>query len=630
MNDAHRLRAISALAVLAVGLVAAVVVSNKLLQGVRIDLTENDLYTISDGTQNILESIEEPINLYFFFSDEGTADIPVLRTYANRVREMLTEFEAAAGGSLVVTEIDPQPFSEEEDRASQYGLQAVSLGSLTESIYFGLAGSNSVGDEETIAFFQPDKESFLEYDLAKLVSALATPDKTTVGLVAGVSMTVGFDPQTQQMREPWVVTEQARQLFEIRTLSPDFDRVEEDIDILWVVQPKALPPKSVYAIDQFVLAGGKTIIFVDPLAEIDAAAQPGMPPGMAMAQGSDLPELFEAWGLEFSSNEVVADDRYALTVGMGGGTRPVRHLGLIGLDADALNDEDVITATLANMNFGVTGHFTTTDDSPLTLEPLVTSSPEAALLPADRFRFLADPGTLADEFEPTGQRYVLAARATGELQTAFPDGPPPLEPTEDGVPLPPRGEHLAASSAPANLLLVGDVDVLSDRLWVQVQNFFGQRIPTAFANNGDFAINALENFSGSADLIRIRSRATASRPFTTVEALRREADARFRSTEQQLQAELSDTEARLEELQSARADDATALFLSAEQQAELDRFIDRRTEIRKELRAVQRNLDRDIESLGTRLKVMNIGLMPLVVALAGLGILLWRRKRYAR
>lgn len=629
MNDAHRSRAFAALAILAVGLVAAVVVSNKVLQGVRVDLTENDLYTISEGTKNILGSIEEPINLYFFFSDEGTADVPPLRTYADRVREMLAEFEAAAGGQLVVTEIDPQPFSEEEDRASQYGLQAVSLGALTESIYFGLAGTNSVGDEETIAFFQPDKESFLEYDLAKLVSALATPDKTTVGLVAGVSMTVGFDPQTQQMREPWVVTEQARQLFEIRTLGADFDRIEEDIDILWVVQPKALPPKSVYAIDQYVLSGGKTIIFVDPLAEIDAAAQPGMPPGMAMAQGSDLPELFEAWGLEFSSNEVVADDRYALTVRAGDG-RPVRHLGLIGLDADALDAEDVITAALSNMNFGVAGHFTTADDAALTLEPLVTSSPEAALLPADRFRFLADPGTLADDFEPTGKRYVLAARGTGELETAFPDGPPAAEPTEDGIPAAPRGDHLAASTAPANLLLVGDVDVLSDRLWVQVQNFFGQRIPTAFANNGDFAINALENFSGSADLIRVRSRATAARPFTTVEALQREADARFRSTEQQLQAELSDTEARLEELQSARADDATALFLSAEQQAELDRFIDRRTEIRQELRAVQRNLDRDIESLGTRLKVINIGLVPLLVALAGVGILLWRRKRYAR
>lgn len=629
MNDGHRSRAFAALAILAVGLVAAVVVSNTLLQGVRIDLTENNLYTISEGTENILESIEEPINLYFFFSDVGTADVAGLRTYANRVREMLTEFEAAAGGQLVVTEIDPQPFSEEEDRASQYGLQAVTLGPLSESIYFGLAGTNSVGDEETIAFFQPDKESFLEYDLAKLISALATPKKTTVGLVAGVSMTVGFDPQTQQMREPWVVTEQARQLFELRTLAAGFDRVEEDVDILWVVQPKALPPASVYAIDQFVLAGGKAIIFVDPLAEIDAAAQPGMPPGMAMAQGSDIPELFEAWGLEFSANEVVADDRYALTVRAGDG-RPVRHLGLIGIDAEAFDTEDVITATLSNMNFGVTGHFTTADDSPLTLEPLVTSSSEAALLPADRFRFLADPGTLADEFEPTGKRYVLAARASGELQTAFPDGPPPVEPTDDGVPTAPRAEHLAASTAPANLILVGDVDVLSDRLWVQVQNFFGQRIPTAFANNGDFAINALENFSGSADLIRIRSRATAARPFTTVEALRREADAQFRTTEQQLQAELSDTEARLEELQSARADDATALFLSAEQQAELDRFIDRRTEIRQELRAVQRNLNRDIENLGTRLKVMNIGLMPLLVIIAGVVILLGRRSRASR
>jgi ABC-type uncharacterized transport system involved in gliding motility auxiliary subunit len=623
----HRV-GLASLALLGLAFIAALMASNTLLSGLRIDLTENDLYTIAPGTRGLLTRIDEPINLYFFFSDRETADIPYLRGYATRVREMLEEFEAASDGNLIVHSIDPLPFSEEQDRAAQFGLDAVSLGSLGESIYFGLAGTNSVGDEDTIGFFQPEKETFLEYDLAKLIYNLANPDKTVVGLIAGVSMTAGFDPRTQQMTEPWTIVSQARQLFEVRNLAASLESIDEDVDLLWIVHPKNLDQSTLYAIDQFILGGGRALIFVDPLAEIDMAN--AMDPASMAAQGSssDLPALFDAWGVEFSGGDVVGDNRYALSISAGFGQRPVRHLGLIGAGQGSMDADDVITAGLGTINLGTAGYFRTREDSAAQLQPLLTSSTEAAPMSAAQFMFLSDPQTLLDGFSPTGETYVLAARLTGPLNTAFPDGRP--APSAEGAEDEQSGETTdsgadhRSSAESANVILVSDVDILSDRLWVQVQNFLGQRLATAFANNGDFLINALDNLSGSAELIGIRARASYSRPFTTVDALRREADAEFRQTEQRLQAELAETEQRLSELQAARTDEGS-LLMSDEQRAEIQRFLDQQVSIRRELRAVQRNLDRSIEQLGTALKVINIGLMPVLLTVVTLLVVVLRR-----
>ena len=249
------------LILVAFAFIAAIVVSNKLFSGWRLDLTENGLYTLSDGTKRILDSIDEPLNLYFYYSDKATADVTSLRDYANRVRELLEEFENAGGGNLNLRVIDPLPFSEEEDRAAEYGLQGIGLPGSPDPVYFGLVGTNSVDDVETITFFQPDKEEFLEYDVAKLVSTLADPERTVVGFVSAIQMSGSFDPQTQQMRQPWMVYQQAEQLFEIRNLGIDFDTIDNEINLLWIVQPRGLTDAARYAIDQFVMRGGKRTDF---------------------------------------------------------------------------------------------------------------------------------------------------------------------------------------------------------------------------------------------------------------------------------------------------------------------------------------------------------------------------------
>jgi ABC-type uncharacterized transport system involved in gliding motility auxiliary subunit len=634
----------ASLLLLALAFIAAVIISNQVFKGWRIDLTENKLYTLSDGTKRILEKIEEPINLYFYFSDKATENIPSLRSYANRVRELLEEIQTEADGRVTLNVIDPLPFSEEEDRAAQFRLQGVQIAASPDAIYMGLAGTNSVGDEEIIPFFQPGKEEFLEYDIAKLVSTLSEPERQAVGLISGVRMAGDFNPQTQQMQSPWVIFQQAQQLFDLRDLGTGIDEIDDDIGLLWIVQPKNLPDSTLYAIDQFILAGGKALIFVDPLAEADPSATPqGMPAGMPpQGQSSNLARLFDAWGVTYNADDVVADAGLALQVSSGMTGRPVRHLGLLGLGKGQLSSSEVITGDLESINVGMPGHVGLKEESELAFEPLVSSSENAAIIPSSRFSFLPDPAALQRDFSPTGERYVIAARLSGNFPGAFPDGPPDEASNDaaegDGVDA--AGEesaaangsdnarpHLDEATAAANVVVVADVDILSDRMWVQLQEFFGQQIANAFADNGTFVVNALDSLSGSNDLIDVRSRASYARPFTRVDELRVQAEAQFQETERRLQQELEDTERRLSELQSSR-EDTGDILMTDEQQAEIDRFIDRRAEIRQELRAVQRGLDRDIERLGTLLKSINIGLVPLLLTFFVL-IAVWRRSRRA-
>ena len=310
----------SSLVLLGIAFIVAVSISNQVFRGWKIDLTENNLYTLSDGTRNLLAGIEDPINLYFYFSDQASASLPSLRSYAERVREMLEEFEDAADGKIRLTVIDPLPFSEDEDRAAQFGLQGVQLGVSPDPVYMGLAGTDSLDNEEIIPFFQPDKEAFLEYDIAKLVSTLANPDRSVIGVIAGIEMTGRFDPQLQRMEPSWVVYQQAEQVFELRTLGMSVAEIPDDVSMLWIVQPRDLPASTRYAIDQFVLRGGRAMIFVDPVADVDPASVEGMPAGMPpMGQGSDTPAFFDAWGLSFSSEEVVTDAQLALQLSMGAG-----------------------------------------------------------------------------------------------------------------------------------------------------------------------------------------------------------------------------------------------------------------------------------------------------------------------
>ncbi len=607
-------------------LVLGISVSNAFLQGFRLDLTQNKLYTLSEGTEKILGSIEEPVNLYFFYSDRATANIPQLRTYAGRIRETLQEFVQHSDGKLRLTIIDPLPFSEDEDRANEFGLRGVALQSTSDPIYIGIAGTNSIGDEEIIAFLDPSKENFLEYDLVKLVYTLSNPKRPVIGLITDLPISSGFDNRTQQPRQPWLIVSEVQQLFSVRTLSTAVTQIDADIDVLMVVHPKTLSNAALYAIDQFVLGGGRALFAVDPFSEADIPPpNPQNPQAALMAsRASSLNSLTDAWGVSVNTENVVGDDLFALEVSAAG-LRPTRHIGLIGIDDTAMDEDDVIMSGVQILNFGYTGYIEVADDAAATVTPLVQSSDIAAPLPVNILPFMQDPATLRDGFSPTGERYTLAARIQGKVPSAFPEGLPV------DVPTGPDTKHLAEAVDSINVILIADTDIFTDRLWAQVQNIFGQRLTTAFANNGNFIVNALDNLTGSGDLISVRGRDTFNRPFTRVQDLRREAEGQYRITEQRLQQELQATEAKLAELQVSR-DDSNTLILTSEQEDALEHFQQERISIRKELRKVRRNLDQSIENLGTWLKIINIGLMPLVITVISLALVFlgYRRKNKAR
>jgi len=606
----------TALIVLAVLFVAVMLLVNVAFRGARVDLTQNHLYTLSDGTKKIVGALDEPINLYLYFSDKGTQELPQLRTYYTRVREMLEEIASRSGGKIRLELIDPLPFSEDEDRAASFGLQSVPVGATGEKVFFGLAGTNSTNGQSTIPFFNPEKESFLEYDVAKLIHELSVSKKPVVGLITSLPMTAGFDPATRQMREPWAIDQQWSQLFEIKPLAADtLKAIDNDINVLVVVHPKQLSDDAQYAIDQFVLRGGHLLAFVDPEAELDTTgADPQNPMAAMMAdRASDLPKLFKAWGIEYDPKKVVLDRQRALPISMGEGQAPVRHPAILGFTAEDLNKDDVTTANLETINVSSAGYFELSKDAKdEKLTPLIQTTGDATTTSSDKLKLLQDPSTLYTDYKPGGEHLIVAARLSGKFKTAFP------ERTDAGT--------LKESKDEGQIILVADTDILSDRLWVQIRPFFGQKVMNAFANNGDFAVNSLDNMAGSGDLISIRGRATSQRPFTTVDALKRSADERFRAKEEELQKELQDTERKLTELQSAKSKDQEQI-LSPEQKSELENFLKRKVEIRKELRQVRRQLDAEIEALGTKLKLVNIVLMPLLLTLAALAFAWWRVQR---
>ena len=631
-----------------VGLISA-------LPSIRIDLTEDDLFSLADGTRNIVSGLEEPIELLFFYSESATEDQPQIRSYGTRVQELLREIVIASGGNLVLSIVDPEPFSEEEDLATQYGVQPVPVTQGGQGIYFGLVAVELDNEKdpalrvsETMPLIRPDQEQFLEYELMQLVTRVANPDLTVVGLLTTLDIDGGFDPMTGQATQQWMITDYIRQLYDLRRIETDTEIIEEDVDILMIVHPEGLSEQTLYAIDQHVMRGGETFVFLDPTADsmVSRSERGSMiPAGMR----SDLPGLLEAWGVDYASDKVLTDNTLALRVQMGQGSRPVAHIGMIGANRTALAGDDIITRRLENLNLSSVGALAPRDGATTRFEPLIQSSSDAMLMNASLLEDVLDPSVLFDEFVSANERYTIAARVSGVISSAFPEGRPvskdaaadaseeEAEADDDNDSDEARIEkansdsarvegHLTRTSGETNILLFADTDVLTDRLWVQVAQFMGQRIPQPYANNGDFVINALDNLSGGADLVSIRSRGRYSRPFERVVKLQREADDRLRTEEAALLERLAETE---EQLAALNTDEGGQLLgqLTPEIQTEIDRFNAELLDTRRSLRDVQFQLTADIEALGSNLKWFNTAAIPMLLTVIALFMSLTRARR---
>ena len=625
------------------------------LPSLRIDLTEDRLYSLSDGTRNILASLNQPVELMFFYSDSATEDVPQLRTYGNRVQELLREIVIASEGNLRLSVIDPEPFSEEEDLATQFGVRAVPVTQGGEGVYFGLVAAQdeegvpeALRVTETMPLIRPDQEEFLEYEFMKIITQVTNPERTIIGLITQLDIDGGFDPMTGQGTQQWMIMDLIRQLYEVRRVDLTSDSIEEDIDILMIVHPEGLSDRFLYAVDQYVLQGGDALVFLDPNADSMVGRSPQgnlIPAGMS----SELPGLLEAWGIEFDNTKVLADNELALRVMMGQGQRPMPHLGMLGVQGNFLAQDDVITNRLETINLSSAGAISQLDNTNTTFEPLIVSSSDSMLMDRSFVESVTDPTLLFDEFESEDRSFVIAARVSGLIETAFPDGQPTIAETEeesssdeeegdeeafepdaldnvDEVSEEIGVEHISASTEPSNILVFADSDILSDRLWVQITQFFGQRIPQPFANNGDLIINSMDNLSGGADLSSIRSRGRYSRPFTKVLTLQREADDRLRQEEGELLGRVAETEASLAEL-STDEDGNPIGELTTEIQTEIDRFNAELIDTRRRLREVRFQLTEDIEQLGSNLKAANTVLVPILLTLFFLGRYYFRSRR---
>lgn len=606
------------------------IISNLALKSVRFDLTENKLYTLSQGTRNILAGLDEPITLRLYLSKKLASNFPDINSYSVRVKELLEQYQRVSNGKLTLDIIDPEPFSAEEDRAVGYGLQGIPVEGGTATFYFGLAGTNSTDKQEVIPFLQPDRADFLEYDLTKLIYRLSHPKPPVVGLISTLPIEGGppLPMAAGDNRQPWVVYEQMGQLFNMRTLGTKIGVIPKDVDVLMLVHPKGLSQSTLYAIDQFVLRGGHVLAFVDPDAEADR--QQGASPfgGMQTPQHSDLGPLLKDWGVSFADDKVVADAQGAKKIRLQRGGRLLLRSYPIYFDVPSgqMDQQDIVTANLDKVTMASAGALEKAKGAATTFTPLLRSSAQAMEVNASQLIF-PDPDGLMSRFHPQG-RYTVAARITGNLATAFPNGPPKSDDKgKDKVKTgQPPGPQLKKSAKAANIIVVADSDMLEDRFWVHTQNFVGQRIALPTSGNGNFVINALDNLGGSNDLISVRSRGNVSRPFTKVRALQQSAEQRFRKKEQELREKLRTTEQQLQSLRSQKQG-GDALILNSAQQQEITRFRHDKIRIRKELREVQHQLRKDIAGLEGWVKFINIGLIPIVIVIGGLSAGVYRLRR---
>ncbi len=596
----HKLTSSVNLLLIVLVFISLVFVNNQLFSSVRLDLTESQVYSLSRGSKQILKNIDEPINLYFYFSDKASKNMTSLRNYANRVEGLLTEYETFANGKLKLQILDPQVFSEQEDRANQFGLTAANIGSAGEPIYMGLAATNAIDGQQVIAFFDPQKEASLEYEISKMIYQLNETEPLKITLITDLAVEGGQNPMTGQFEPPWTFLTQLKQLYKVEKSGFDITNLPDDTDVLLLIHSKELSDALLFAIDQYALSGGKILVFVDAHNESDPSAMMGDP--MFSGNSSNLGRLFRAWGVQFDSEKVLLDAMAGLDIRTESGG-VARHFGFVGLTAEQINREDVITSNLEVINGASFGVFNQYKDTKTMWLPLIQSTQDSDLMDVGAYIKTQDPEELAKVYQSDNQSYVLATRLSGQADSAFMQVPEGLEMTE-----------IKTSTNKLNVILVGDTDMLADRFWVQKSNFFGQTISTPFANNGDFVTNAVENLGGSDALISIRSRGIFSRSFSKVDELTVVAEQKFRDQEQILQRRLEETEQQLLQLQNQQVEGGS-MIISAEQQFAVDEFLEKKVTIRKSLRDVRHQLDKDIESLGNWLKLFNIALAPMILIL---------------
>ncbi len=682
MTNARTIGIIGAFAGVTVALCAFAVASTYAVRGLRLDLTEDRLYSLSPAVVPLVQRLDEPVKLDFYYSAEAAQGMPQIQSYANRVREFLQEVAQASKGRITLRVIDPAPFSEAQDEARAAGIAPLRLDGSGKELMLGLVAKNSVDQSEAMPFLDPNKEPFLEYDVMRLVQSIGKVKKPTIGLLSSLPLAGGgvnpADPR--QPAEPWQIYLQLKQLYQVKDIATTDSALPEGLDALVIVHPRELSTDLLRSIDSYALKGGRILAFLDPHCE----AQPSEDrfSGGSGDKSSDLGPLTRAWGIEWTRSKVVADSTYAqrVRVRSQGPVQVMDYLIWLALREDALAKDDPSTGRLSQVNSQTMGAIDIRESNKAAVKPLMESSAESMRLDGVRIQFFPDPEGLMRDFKPEGKRNVLAVRVQGPIEAAYdesgnptiappesskpvmlaPDGseipaapgkgpfqdPAPAPTTAAPAPAQPSPAPVQAPTAPAsasnspspakatrtgtgNIVIVADADLLADQNWIEQQRMgnlvLGSRV---MADNGAFVLNVLEMFTGDEALLNLRARGKYQRPYDRVEEIRKAAEKQYLDRERELQNQIRQSEARLTELQAQKTPE-NQLILSPEQEAEVVKLEEQTLAARKELRSVQFNLRREYEGLGTRLMLVNVVAWPLVVA--GLAaIMLVRRSHLHR
>lgn len=598
----------------------------------RADLTQEKAYTLSPGTKAVLGKLDRPVTIHFYCTQGETAtpETVFLKDYARQVGDLLHEYKMVAGKNLVIQKFDPEPDSDAEDSARMDGLQPQQL-SDGDNFYLGLC-INLADQRVAIPFLEPNREKLLEYDITRAITEVREPQKPTIGIMSALPV-FGEQPNpemqmqmpNQQGTPPWTLVQQLQQDFDVQQIPMDTGKIDDSIGTLVVIYPSAISDKAQYAIDQFVLRGGKLIAFLDPQSTLMARQQQNPMMGGGGNTSASLDKLLQAWGMQFDTSKVVADLAFKMEL-EGENGQTMENPAWLALTPDGINQNDVVTSEIDSLWLPTVGAFTGEPAAGLKETVLLHSSKQAELTDA----MMAGMGgeAIMNGFKATGTNYALAVRLTGKFKTAFPDGEPKDESAGTNKVAKAADNSLKESKTDTTVVLVGDSDMLADDFSLRKQDSpFGQMV-SALNANLNFAQNLVEQMAGDSDLIGLRSRGSISRPFTRIKQLEAAAEASGQQKIDGLQQSLQDTEQKLNDLQQQNPNNKDQkLILSPQQQAEIDNFRKKQAEVSRELRQAQKDLRREVTSLESRLTWLNILAMPGAITLAGVTTALIKRRK---
>ena len=625
LNNKNKLPLIFLLAI--ISFLSFNVLNKNFFKNLRFDLTRYNVYTLSDGTKSILKSIKEPLDFKLFYTKQIGDLNPVYQIYYDRVKEILEQYVLLSNNKIKLKILNPKPFSDEEDKAVEYGLQGAEIMAGVYG-YFGLIATNSTDDEEKIIFFQPDRSPFLEYDLSKIVTNLANPNRRIVGLYTDLPMLGTFNPLAKSeeaaVAPPWAVYTQMKEFFEIKRIHEKTRSIPDGLELLMLVHPKKIPDRLIYMIDQFVLRGGKLLVFIDPNSETESFS-----PDADQINGSNssyLSELLEKWGVELAENKVVGDLLSARRVEIGASDQPsvTDYLAWIDIKKDHMDDTHQATSKVQRLTFATSGFLKNNKkNNKINFKRLVWSTTQSMQIDVSEV-ISPDPTTLLRNFVPSNEELTLVAEIKGSFLTNFPDGPPVTNRKDDFD----KNKHINESIKPTTLVVLADADMLYDEYWLKYEQS-GEVLP--IANNADFTVNLLEYLNGTEDLIGLRGKGVSSVPFIKVEKIQKEAEQKFRSKEQELLEKLNNYQSKLENIQKGSGEDEENTLLTKEENLEIDKFREEMIFVRSELRKVQNALRKDIEKLDSTLKFFNIFLVPILLVIISVVLgFIERRKRHQK